>query len=77
MAGRGKGRQGDGQGDNQLPQAFDQQAFMEAIGVAATTIAQANAMVSQGGSSNIQRFKTHRPPTFKGGGDPIISDHWF
>ena len=77
MAGRGKGRRGDGQGDNQLPQAFDQQAFMEAVGVAATTIAQASAMVSQGGSSNLQRFKTHHPTTFRGGGDPIITDHWF
>ena len=41
------------------------------------TIAQASAMVSQGGSSNLQRFKTHHPPTFRGRGDPMISDHWF
>ena len=77
MAGRGKGRRGDGQGDNQLPSAFDQQAFMEAIGMAAATITQTSATVSQGGSSNLRRFKAHHPPTFKGRGDPMIADHWF
>ena len=53
MAGRGRGRRGSGQGDNQLPSAFYPQAFMEAIGVVAATIAHASAMVSQGGSSNL------------------------
>ena len=43
MDGRGRGRRDDGQGDNQLPPAFDQQAFKEAIGVAAATLAQASA----------------------------------
>ena len=75
MAGRGRGRRGGGQGDNQLPPAFDQQAFMEAIDVAATIIAQASATLSQGGSSNLQRFKAHHPPTFRGGGDQMIADH--
>ena len=60
---------------------------MEAIGavtatiaqasVVATTIAQASATVSQGGLSNLQRFKAHHLPTFKGGGDPMEADHWF
>ena len=74
---RGRGRQGGEQGDSQLSQAFDQQAFMEAIGVAAATIAQASAKVSRGGSSNLQRFKAHHPPTFRGGRDPMKADHWF
>ena len=77
MAGRGRGRRGGGQGDNQLPPTFDQQAFMEAINVAAAKIVQASATVSHGGSSNLQRFKAHHPPTFKGGGDPMVADHWF
>ena len=72
---------------NQPPPAFDQRAFMEAIGVAtatiahtsvvATTIAQASAIVRQGGLSNLQRFKAHHPPTLKGGGDPMETDRWF
>ena len=53
MAGRGRGRRDGGQGDNQLPPVYDQHAFMEAIGVATATIAQASATVSQGGSSNL------------------------
>ena len=31
----------------------------------------------QGGSSNLQRFKTHHLPTFTRGGDPMMADHWF
>ena len=60
---------------------------MEAIGtvtatiaqasVVATTISQANATLGQGGSSNLQRFKAHHPPTFKGGGEPMEAEHWF
>ena len=46
MAGRGRGRRDDGQGDNHLPPAFDQQAFMKAIGVTAAIIAQASVIVS-------------------------------
>ena len=70
-----------------MPLAFDQQAFMEAIGTAtatitqasvvATTIAQAGTTVGQGGSSNLQRFKEHHPPTFMGKGDSRVADHWF
>ena len=62
-------------GYNQLPSAYDQQSFMEAIGVAVATIAHASATVSQGGFRNLQRFKAHHPPTFRGGGDPMIADH--
>ena len=43
----------------------------------ATTITQASATVGQGGSSNLQRFKTHHPPTFKEGGEPMEADHLF
>ena len=87
MASRGRGRRGGGRGNNQPPPAFDQQAFMEAIcaatatiaqaSVVATTIAQASANVGQGGSSNLQNFKVHHPPTFKGGGKSMEADHWF
>ena len=45
--------------------------------VKAATIAQASAMTCQGGLSNLQRFKAHHPPTFKGGEDPMIADNWF
>ena len=87
MASRGRGRRGGGRGNNQPPPAFDQQAFMEAISAAAativqtnvvaTTIAQASANVGQGGLSNLQKFKAHHPPTFKGGGELMEADHWF
>ena len=40
-------------------------------------IAQASIAGSQGGLSNLQRFKVHHPPTFTGGGDPMVADHWF
>ena len=61
---------------------------MEAIGattatiitqasIVATTIAQASVIVSQGGLSNLSRFKAHHPPTFKGGGELMEADHWF
>ena len=33
--------------------------------------------MGQGGSSNLQRFKAHHPPTFKGGGEPMEADHGF
>ena len=75
MASLGRGRRGGKQGNNQPPLVFEQRAFIEAIGVAASTIAQASTIVSQGGPSNLQRFKAHHPPTFKGGADPMEADH--
>ena len=39
--------------------------------------AQASVAGSQGGPSNLQRFRAHHPPTFIGGGDPMVADHWF
>ena len=77
MASRGRGRRGRPQGVSQAPPVFDQQAFAEAVGVAATVIAQASAAGSQGGPSNLQRFKSHNPSTFTGEGNPMVADHWF
>ena len=39
--------------------------------------AQASAVGSQGGPSNLQRFRAHNPPTITGGGDPMVANHWF
>ena len=50
---------------------------MEAVGVAAAAITRASVADSQGGPSNLQRFRAHHPPTFTGGGDPMVADHWF
>ena len=75
MASRGRVRRGRPQGVNQAPPVFDQQAFAEAVGVAAAAIAQASAAGSQGGQSNLQRFKSHHPLTFTGGVDPMVANH--
>ena len=77
MASRGRGRRGSPWGSSQPPLDFDQQAFVEAMGVAAAAIAQANAVGGQGGPSNLQRFIAHHPPTFTGGEDPVVADYWF
>ena len=77
MASRGRGRRGRLRGTGQTPPVFDQQAFAEAVGIAAAAIAQASIVGSQGGLSNLQRFRAHHPPTFTGGGDPMVTDHWF
>ena len=77
MTSRGRGRRGRPRGASQAPPVFDQQAFAEAVGIAATTIAQASATGSQGGQSNLKRFRAHHPPIFTGGGDPTMADHWF
>ena len=54
---------------------FDQQAFVEAMGAAVASIAQAIAAGGQGGSSNLQQFIAHHPSTFTGGGDLVVADH--
>ena len=83
MASRGRGRRGRPRGTGQAPPAFDQpsvfdqQAFVEAVGIAAAAIAQVGITCSQGGLSNLHRFRAHHPPTFTGGGDPMVADHWF
>ena len=86
MASRGRGRRGRRgrpQGTGQAPPTFDQppvfdqQAFIEAVGVTAAAIAHASIAGSQGGPSNLQRFRAHHPLTFREGGDPMVTDHWF
>ena len=83
MASRGQGRKGRPRGTGQAPPTFDQplvfdqQAFAEVVGVAAVVIAQASIASSKGGPSNLQKFRAHHPPTFTGGGDPMVADHWF
>ena len=83
MASRRRGRRGRPRGTGQAPSAFDQplvfdqQTFVEAVGIAAAAIAQASVAGSQGGPSNLQRFRAHHPPTFIGEGDPMVADHWF
>ena len=72
MASRGRPR-----GNGRLPPTFYQQAFIEAMGATIATAAQADASRGQRGASNLQRFKAHHAPTFTGGGDPMVADHWF
>ena len=83
MASRGRGRRGRPRGTGQAPPAFDQpptfdqQAFAEVVGIAAAAVAQASAAGSQGGPSNLQKFRAHHPPTFTGGrrsdcGRPLV-----
>ena len=77
MASRGRGSRGRPRGSSRPPPGFDQLAFVAAMGVAAAAIAHASAAGGQGGPSNLQRFIAHHPPTFTGGGDLVIADHWF
>ena len=83
MASRGQGHRGRPRGTGQAPPAFDQppvfdqQAFVEAVGVAVAAIAQGSVAGSQGGPSNLQRFRAHHPLTFTGRGDPMVANHWF
>ena len=77
MASRGRRRRGRPHGIGQAPPVFDKQAFVEAIGIAAAAIAQAGIVGSQGGPSNLQKFRANHPPTFTGGGNLMLADHWF
>ena len=56
---------------------FDQQAFTEAVGITAAAIAQAGIAGRQEDPSNLHKFRAYHPPTFTGGGDPMVVDHWF
>ena len=56
---------------------FYQQTFVEVVGVVTVSIAQASATGGQGGPNNLKRFIAYHPPTFIGGGDPVVADHWF
>ena len=87
MAIRGRRSKGRPRGNSRPSPDFDQQAFVEAIGVVvdiivlasavAATTTRTSATVGQGGMSNLQVFQAHHPPTFMGGGDPMVADHWF
>ena len=83
MASRGRGHRGRPRGTGQAPPTlyqppvFDQQAFVEAVGVVGAAIAQASITGGQGDPSNPKRFRTHHPLTFTGGGGPMVADHWF
>ena len=83
MASRERGHRGRPRGTGQAPPTidqpptFDQRAFVEVVGVAEAAIAQARIAGDQGDPSNLQRFRTYHPPTFTGGRDPMMVDHWF
>ena len=77
MARRGRGRRGRPRGTGQAPSMFDQQTFTEVVGITTNAIVQAGIASRQEDSSNLQRFRAHHPPTFIGGGDPMMVDHWF
>ena len=77
QASRGRGRRGRPRGTGQAPPVFDQLAFTEAVGITAAAIAQAGIAGRQKDPSNLQRLRAYHPPTFTGGGDPMVIDHWF
>ena len=83
MASRGRGHRGRPRGADQAPSTFDQppvfdqQTFVEAVGITAAAIARASVADSQGGPNNLQRFRAHHPTTFTRGGDPMVAYHWF
>ena len=77
MASRERRCRGRPRGTGQAQSVFDQQNFDEAVGITANAIAQAGIAGRQEDPSNLQRFRTHHPPTFIGGGDPMVADHWF
>ena len=77
MASRGRGRRESPRGTGQAPPVLDQQTFAKAVGITANAIAQTGIAGRQEDPSNLQRFRTHHPPTFTGGRDPMVVDHWF
>ena len=77
MASRRRGRRERPRGTGQAQLVFDQQTFAEAVGIIASAIAQPGIEGRPEDPSNLQRFRTHYPPTFTGGGGPMVADHWF
>ena len=77
MASRGRGHEGLPRGTGQTPPVFNQYTFAEAVGITANAIAQAGIAGRQEDPSNLQRFRAYHPPTFTGGKDPMVVDHWF
>ena len=72
MASHGRGRRRRPRGIGQAPLAFDQEAFVDAVGIAVAAISQACAIVSRGESNDLQRLETHRPPMFREGVDSRV-----
>ena len=77
MASRGRGRRERPRGTGQAQSVFDQRTFAEAVGITTNAITRASIACRQEDPSNLQRFRTHHPPTFTGRGDPMVADHWF
>ena len=77
MASRGRGRRERPRGTGQAQLVFDQQTFDETVGIIANGISRGSIAGRQEDPSNLQRFRTHHPPTFTEGGDPMVTDHWF
>ena len=77
MASRGRGRRERPRGTGQAQSVFDQRTFAEAAGITANAIARASIARRQEDPSNLQRFRAYRPPTFTGGKDSMVVDHWF
>ena len=77
MASRGRGRRGRPRGTGKAQSVFDQQTFVEAVGITTNAIAQAGIAGRQEDPSNLKRFRAHHSPTFTGGGDQRVTDHWF
>ena len=67
-----RGRRGRPQGTGQASPAFDQQAFVEAVGIAFAAIAQTCTIVSQGRSNDLQRLEAHHPPMVREGVDSRV-----
>ena len=77
MASRGRGHRGRPRGTGQAQSVFDQRTFSEAVGIKANAIAHAGIAGRQEDPSNLQRFRAYHPPTFTGGKDWMVDDHWF
>ena len=77
MASRGRGHRGRPRGTGQAQSVFDQRTFTEAVGITANAIARASIACRQEDPSNPQRFRAYHPPTFTGGKDWMVDDHWF
>ena len=77
MASRGRGRRERPRGTGQAQSVFDQRTFAEAVGITANVIARASITCRQEDPSNPQRFRAYHPPTFTGGKDPMVVEHWF
>ena len=77
MASKGRGCRGRPRGTGQTQSVFDQHTFDEAVGITAAAIAQAGIASRQEDPNNLQRFRAYHPPTFIGGRDPMVVEHWF